>query len=359
MGIFDDSNYFSFNELKEQYDFLRNTNFGKIYDVFNDTEKYDEAGRTFYSQIKDNLSYPYDNEEIISKFCNIIYKISVKINDNNNENFDGIDKDDKLFCFSLKYWLYDQIRNIGRKGLNIDKLFQQWKNNMEAKINNRLSVPCTINELSWEEYSKLKSIYAFKLLFHKNIKDFHEKQYVDCKYINFFGKGLNEYYHSVKQCSKEPHNIYCKEFNEFNNIYNEDYTHFKTTKEDHKYMYFPEDILECALEIKSSKNPIQLSYWNEMQRFHFINYLSNSPQSTIISASSVIGATVGISTFLLYLYKYTSLGSIFLTRKQKDNVNSDNIYEETLDFTESTSEFEPTHFKNSDYKISYYSLNNS
>ncbi|SBT57925.1 PIR Superfamily Protein [Plasmodium ovale wallikeri] len=80
---------------------------------------------------------------------------------------------------------------------------------------------------------------------------------------------------------------------------------------------------------------------------------------TIISATSAVGTTVGISAFLLYLYKYTSLGTLFRTLMQKDNISFDNMDREAHDITYPSSKYEHTNFENSDYNITYYSLNNS
>ncbi|SBS95732.1 PIR Superfamily Protein [Plasmodium ovale curtisi] len=360
MDGFHDTEYFTYDDLKGVFPFLETTNFGKIYHEFNEIDEYDELGKAYCNEIKDSLPISNIPEDIPYNFCNIIYKISVKINEIQNEVFNEIEKNDKIYCFCLKYWLYDQINTFTPKGSKMDKQFQSWKDQIEEKVSGKLRIPCTFNELTWDKYNKLKSIYAFILLYYKNINTFHEKNNVFCKYLNFFGKGLKAYYESIHECSNEKKDeIYCKEFNEFQKIYKLDKIYWENSKFNTEYIYVPESKDNCPLEVESLQSPLIISYKDKKN----ILYLSNKPidfqKSTIIPTSSAIGAGVGISAFLLYLYKYTSLGSLFGTQMQRNNINFDNMAEETNDFTIPASKLEHTHFENTNYKISYSTLKNS
>ncbi|SBT56726.1 PIR Superfamily Protein [Plasmodium ovale wallikeri] len=214
---------------------------------------------------------------------------------------------DKTYCISLKYWLYERIDKLDLKGQKIHNNVQQLKEMLESKINSNLSVPCAFNELEWNEHQKLRSIYAFMLIYYSNLDKFHNKL-IDCKYINYMGEGLKEYNESLKKCSTEKDlSNYCKEFNEFKEIYKEDYLHWKTSTVDKAYIYSDEDTVNCALQIESLKDIIHLSYWNKKEKIHLSNYPFDSQKSAVISASSAIGATAGISLFLIYLYKVTNL----------------------------------------------------
>ncbi|SBT02082.1 PIR Superfamily Protein [Plasmodium ovale curtisi] len=359
MATHDDN--FTFNELKAVYEFLGNTKFGKIYEEFSDEKTFDVNGQKYCGEIKGNgLTYTDVDEDIQIKFCNNLYKIIVKVNGWNNEVFNGIDKDDKMYCICLKYWLYDELENSGPKGLQFNDFFDKWQKDVKNKINDPSPNPCTFNKLTWEENNKITGIYALKLLFLSNIKEFNEKKNVDCKYLNFLGKNFNEYINSIDKCSKkESEDNYCKEFNEFHNIYKEDCGYLKTSSEVREYKYETGDTVNCSLKIESPKEPLRVSYWNKMQKTHISDHPFDSPNSSIIPTSSAIGTTVGISAFLLYLYKYTSFGSLFRTRIQKDNTMFDNIDEGIHSFTMPTSELESTHYEKGNYKITYYSLNNS
>ncbi|SBT56865.1 PIR Superfamily Protein [Plasmodium ovale wallikeri] len=96
---------------------------------------------------------------------------------------------------------------------------------------------------------------------------------------------------------------YCKDFNELNEIYKEDYIYWKTSTADKEYIHYEEDTVNCALQIESMKDPLHLSYWNKNEKLHLSNYPFNSQKSAVISASSAIRATAGISLFLIYLYR--------------------------------------------------------
>ncbi|SBS92884.1 PIR Superfamily Protein [Plasmodium ovale curtisi] len=356
------SDNFTYDQLKDVYNFIKTINFGKMYEEFNDKNEYEERGKTYCNQIKGELLSTAIDDEILFNLCNILYKIIVKINEINNDIFNGIHKNDKMYCFCLKYWLYDHLdeTNMPKGKINIDETFQKWQNAIKEKINKELSDPCIFRELNWENREKLKSIYAFILLYYKNINFIHEKGMVNCKYLNFFGKGLKAYYDSLRECSTErKEDNYCKEFNEFQEIYKLDKLYWKNSTLNTEYNYSAESNDNCPLVIESLQSPLIISYKDKKN----ILYLSNEPndfqKSTIISTSSAIGTTVGISAFLLYLYKYTSLGSLFGTQMQKNNINFDNMAEETNDFTIPTSKLEHTHFENTNYKISYSTLKNS
>ncbi|SBT84821.1 PIR protein [Plasmodium ovale] len=329
----------SFNEEYSSYDNLQK----EVYFIFRLCVLITKS-KKYCTELKTELQIPH-NEDLIFNFCNNLYKIIVKVKNLNNEIFEGIDKDDKMYCFTLKYWLYDQMVNIGARGLKINEHFEKWQKGIKDKINEIYSNPCTFNELTEDQYNKLKRIYAFVLLYYNNINVIREKNFVLCKYLNFFGEGLKAYYKSLSECSTEKENDnYCKEFNEFQKLYGLDNIHWKNSTLNTGYKYSEDSTLDCPLVIESSKDPLKLIYKEENN----ILYLTDQPvdiqSNSIVSASSAIGATVGISAFLLYLYK--------------DNIMFDNMDTDTHNFTSSTFEIGSTHFENSDYNI-LYSLNNS
>ncbi|SBS91971.1 PIR Superfamily Protein [Plasmodium ovale curtisi] len=315
--------------------------------------------KTYCTDIKEKITFPYDDEQLILDFCHNLYKINIKMNGWENMLFNEFPPNDKTYCIFLKYWLYEKIDKLDRKGHKIYNYFQQLKEMLENKIISNLSVPCTFNELEWNEHQKLRSIYAFMLIYYSNLDKFYNKR-IDCKYINYMGEGLKEYSESLKKCSTEKKlSNYCKEFNEFKEIYKEDYLHWKTSTVDNEYIYSERDNENCALQIESLKDILHLSYWNKKEKIHLSNYPFNSQSSAVISASSAIGATAGISLFLFYLYKYTNIGSLLGPGNQKANTMFLNMDTETHNFTHPANKFQHSNFENSDYSISYDSLNNS
>ncbi|SBS90253.1 PIR Superfamily Protein [Plasmodium ovale curtisi] len=352
---------FTFNELKEVYEFLGNTKFGKIYGEFKNENSNEKDGEKNCKEIKDSFLSNDIDQDIQLKLCDNLYKVIVHVNKMNNEIFNGIDKDDKLYCFSLKYWLYYHIDKTSvPMGINVDEIFEKWQNGIKNKIYSKLSNPCIFRKLEWEHREKLKSIYAFMLLYYENINSISEKAIVDCKYVNFFGTGLKAYYESVRYCSKkQPPDDYCKEFNEFENIYGLGEIYWETSKEYEKYNYDRNNSEHCALKIESSNNPLHLSYWYDEKKLHLSNQPIDFHKSTIISASTALGTSAGISAFLLYLFKFTNIRSFFGYGKKKDNTMFLNVDEGSHYITFPISESKHNNLGNNEYNISYLSLGNT
>ncbi|SBT51267.1 PIR Superfamily Protein [Plasmodium ovale wallikeri] len=351
---------FSYDEFKEKNDILQKLIFDKIYKKFNDDYKTDINVGSYCNQFKGKLSYPYNDEALTLHFCNILYKILANVKILQNDLYDEITKDDNIYCISLKYWLYEKIGNRNPKVSSIDKHFQSWKNKLENEINVKLSVPCELYELDWNDMNKLRKIYAFALIYYSNLDIFKTNYHIECEFFDYLGKGLKEYYESLIECSNgNKSHEFCKELYEFQKIYKLDDIYWKNSTLNTGYIYDSYSTDDCPLVIESLQNPLRIKYREENNTL----YLSNEPidfqKSTIISASSAMGATLGISAFLLYLFKYTSFGSLFGTRAEKDNTMFLNVNEGTHDFTFPNSELEQTNFGNNEYKITYYSVGNS
>ncbi|SBT55810.1 PIR Superfamily Protein [Plasmodium ovale wallikeri] len=141
----------------------------------------------FTSDFPHNFSY---DEKLILNFFHNLYKINVKINGLQDHLFNELPETDKTYCASLKYWLYEEIGKIDPKGQEINKNFQKLKELLDSRIQGKLSVLCTFNELKWDEHQKLKSIYAFLLIYYSNIDAFNENKIIKCKYMDYIGKGL-------------------------------------------------------------------------------------------------------------------------------------------------------------------------
>ncbi|SBS92199.1 PIR Superfamily Protein [Plasmodium ovale curtisi] len=351
---------FTYGDLEKKYSFLKELKFGKLYDEFIDESKFDEDGKRYCKQIEASLQVDSYNEELLLSFCNILYKIIVHVNGISNDHFDRIPENDKMYCVSLKYWLYDQIGDIGAINLGTSYIFENYQNNIKSKVKKLVQNPCTFSELKWEEIDKLRSIYAFILIFYNNVNTFYREINIPCKYMNYFGKGLKAYYESISECSNEKERgNYCKEFSEFEKIYRLSNIYWGTSTVDEKYSYAENSSEQCALNIESHNEPLHLTYWYDKEKLHLSNQPIDFQKSTIISASSALGATAGISAFLLYLFKFTNIRSLFGQGKQQDNTMFLNVDEGNHDFTFPISDSKHTNFGNNQYNISYLSVDNS
>ncbi|SBS93196.1 PIR Superfamily Protein [Plasmodium ovale curtisi] len=322
---------FRYEEFKGKHKFLETLEFGKIYEAFNNKIIQDITSKQNCIKNKVALSIPDYYYEIPLNFCIILYNILANAKGWQNDFYDDITKDEKMYCISLKYWLYEKIGNHEGMGISIDKLFQNWKN-----------------------------ILVRYRVISQNIATFHKNKNIECKYLDYLGKGLKEYHESLIECSseKQSHN-FCKELDEFQKMHNIYNIYWKNSAFSTRYVYNENSNENCPLEIESAQNPIRIKYKEKNNILYLSDQSMDSIKSSIISVSSSIGTTVGLSVFLLYLYKYTSFGSVFRTRTQKDNAMFNNISEEIHGFILPNSENSSKSFENSEYNVSYYSLNNS
>ncbi|SBT52591.1 PIR Superfamily Protein [Plasmodium ovale wallikeri] len=355
-----DSDKFNYEDFKKTNNFLENSKFEKIYNEFNKEPTLIGHAKTYCEQIKEELSFTALYEEFRTAVCNNIYKIIGILNDWDNVTFDEFPKDGQMYCIYLKNWIYEKIENKYLLESRNIKIFQDIKDRLEKKSRCQKSFPCTFYALDWNDMIKLRKIYTFALIYYSNLHKFHKEKSIECKYLNYMGKGLKEYYDSTRNCSRKgKEDPFCNELKEFQNNYMLDDLHLTLSTEDIDYQFNGEEKARCPLEIISLENPFKLLYKERKNRW----YLGDEPtyfhKSTIISASSVIGTTVGVSAFLLYLYKHTYLGSLFRTRMQNHNSLFDNMDTESHNFTLPTSEYDHKHFENNDYNMQYYSLNNS
>ncbi|SBT74233.1 PIR protein [Plasmodium ovale] len=223
----------------------------------------------------------------------------------------------------------------------------------------KLSYQCTFNKLNLDDIKKLKSIYAFKLIFYNNINIFNNEKHKPCIFLNTLGKGINEYINSIDKCAKEdPPGNYCKEFNEFRKIY-QDNIYWKNSATEIEYIELNDETANCALSIKQLETPLLLEYKNGTNILHISDKPINFKSNSIITGISAMSSVTGISLLLLYLYRLAPLKSILLNRAQTNNKKLNILGEETNDFASGISELEHTNIENGDYNISYYSLNNS
>ncbi|SBT84678.1 PIR protein [Plasmodium ovale] len=309
-------------------------------------------------EIKETYEEEYV-KEFLKKLQHNLNKICSTVNMSANGYFKKTPNNVKEYCIYFKHWLYDEILSNESYILNIDKIFKEWENQTNNGDYKHFRELCTYNTLTLDEIKQLTSIYAFKLIFYDNINIFNTEKNKPCRYLSDLGKGLKTYSESISRCSIENNeDKFCKELKEFQNIYNLDKLYLKTT-ESSDYKLVEEETINCPLVIESLKEPLLLMYKEGINRW----YLSDEPihflSTSVISASSAIGTTVGISAFVFYLYKNTNIGSLFIHGKQKKNTKFLNVDEERHVLAFPISESEHTNFGNSEYKILYYSSDNS
>ncbi|SBS95979.1 PIR Superfamily Protein [Plasmodium ovale curtisi] len=349
---------FDYAEFTQKYNFLSTLIFDKIYKKFNREYKSNTDGEVYCNAVKNKLSVPSESEEFILHFCNILYKIIFNLKGYQNDLYEDEPEDNKIYCSSLKYWLYEK-KPTSLILPNADNIYQSLKDQLGNKLNYDNIFPCTFYELDWEEMKKLKKIYAFALIYFRNLSTF-KNTYIDCKYLDYLGKGLIELYNNMTACSKKwTADNFCKELKELQNVYKLYNIYLIHSTEDTNYQFEEDETMQCPLEIKSLNKPLSLLYKEGKNRWLFTQKPTAILNSSIVSASSAIGATMGISAILVYFYKFTNIGSLFGLGKHNDNARFLNMDEGTHDFPLSNSEAEHTNLHNSEYNISYYYVDNS
>ncbi|SBT55679.1 PIR Superfamily Protein [Plasmodium ovale wallikeri] len=358
------SSHFTHNSLMDNYPSLEKSKFSKIYKELDNscTEKdlgdYDtQAFNCKQYEIKEGTDT--DTAHLLRKLHRNLKKIHSKVNIIENSYFNDPPNDEKEYCIYLKYLLYYELTTKHDYKSIIHNIFEKWTNYANGKDDKVELKHCTFNKLNSDDIEKLKSIYHFKLIFYDNLKIFNEAKNKPCRYLSELGKGLKAYSESISRCSiRSNEDNYCREFKEFQNIYNFDKLHLQTAESD-DYTLGKEETVDCPLVIASMNEPLRLMYKEGIYRWYLSDQPLNFLNTSIISASSAIGTTVGISAFLFYLYKFTNIGSLFGHRNKKDNKMFLNVDQGTHDFTFPILAPEHNNFGNNEYKISYYSSDNS
>ncbi|SBT02017.1 PIR Superfamily Protein [Plasmodium ovale curtisi] len=359
------SSHFTYDWLENTYVHLKNSKFSNVYEILykscseNDYYEYGIDNNQCKSyEIKETIDEDYV-KEFLQKLHHNLYKICSTINESDNGYFKKTPEDEKEYCIYFKYWLYDEILSNESYISNINKIIKEWENKINDEKYNTFRNLCSFNKLEQSDIEKLKRIYAFKLILYDNANIFNTEKNKNCTYFSELGKGLKLYSESITKCSTAGNeDNYCKEFKEFLNIYKLDKLYLKTS-ESFDYQFGDEETVDCPLVIESLKDPLRLMYKEGINRW----YLSDQPivslNSSIVSASSAIGATVGVFAFIFYLFKFTNIGSLFGSGRQKDHTMFINVDEESHNFTFPTSESKYTNFGNNEYNVSYYSVDNS
>ncbi|SBT52191.1 PIR Superfamily Protein [Plasmodium ovale wallikeri] len=322
MAMLVGSSHFTHNQLETNFPSLQESKFSKIYKELDksctavDYGEYEsEAYDCSVYKISGSDDYVID---LLKKLHRNLDKIHSTVNETANGHFNDPPNDEKEYCLYLKYWFYYELVTKEDYKSQISNIFEKWKEYTTGKEANDELKHCTFHEVTFDEIEKLKSIYTFRLIFYNNIGAFNNNNDIECRYMNYFGTGLKEYYQ---------------------------------TDENNKS--------QCALVIESLKNPLSLTYKKSYDRWHLSDQLTDSLKGSIISGTSAVGATVGISAFLLYLFKFTKIRSLFGPGKHMDNTMFLNMKEGSHDFTFPMLESKHSDSGYNEYKISYYSSDNS
>ncbi|CAI7724039.1 PIR protein [Plasmodium vivax] len=354
---------YTLDKIKDKYSFIENSDFYRIYKEFDKSCESANNGDFCYNGSKEELSQFPKVRELLKKLYDNLHRIFSTVKGNKNICFGNTNPDDeKLCCICLKYWLHDKIITLELNEDEIKELFERWEKHVKDEKTQYSLDPCIFHNLNRDEINKIKKIYAFNTILYANAKEFETSEQNECKYMNYFGEGLNELNYSINTCySKLPSVNYCNEFNEYLNICKAVDKYAGTSI----YQENKENVIgsgnKCALSVVKNENQPHLIYIKDKIWLHYgkTAHLLNPKNKVITAVTSATFSVVGISTIFLYLYKNTSFGSRFFNRKGKNKkilVDIDDKERNTLIYTSNNQQ---TPSKNREYTMAYQTFKNS
>ncbi|KMZ77009.1 hypothetical protein PVIIG_06076 [Plasmodium vivax India VII] len=300
------------DEIKYNYNVIGKSKFYEIYEVFyKSCYDFVDGYKSCYTGSTNSWAKSVYVIDILKNLYSNLYRIYDSITGTNNTYFENISsEDEKMCCVSLKYWLYDQIIIESLEETDINAIFTGWETYLKGKIKNRSTDLCIFNKLKKDEINMIKNIYALYTVLYDNNDEFETCNDDTCKYLEYFGKGLDEFISSINSCSSNSNMTnYCNEFNEFIEMCKIDneyagisiYEEITKSKADEAGKYL--------LYYKKYKDKPLYIYLKDEKLLNFVktsDFLSNK-NSTDVSATSVVGSAVGsaigVSSIFYYLYR--------------------------------------------------------
>ncbi|KMZ94925.1 hypothetical protein PVMG_05536 [Plasmodium vivax Mauritania I] len=296
-------------KMLHKYNFIADSGFYKTYKEFNIscTNYQTDGNASCPNNTLANLNPGTNVTDLLNKLYSNLYRVYASNKTQNNDYFEGIRPQvEKIGCICLKYWLYDQIVSKGLEESEIKKLFEGYEEYINGKIVGAPKNYCNFSELSLNQINTLKNIYGFYAILYDNTRNSETCKNDNCKYMDYFGKGLDEFINGINNCtSNSPNKNFCNEFNEFVkmckdineyagiSIYDEGTKSKDGTAG--KYFLFDEKYQNEQLYIYLKDKKLL----NFVKTSHFVLTKNN----TTIAATSVVGSAIGLSSIFYYLYK--------------------------------------------------------
>ncbi|SCA60601.1 hypothetical protein, conserved [Plasmodium vivax] len=347
-------------EIKNNYNVIGKSAFYVIYEVLHRScDKFTDNKESCCPNSTDWGGLSSKVTKILKDLYSNLYRIYATFPGQNNTYFEHTEsREYKLFYTSLKYWLYDQIIINDLEVTGINEIFTGWEKNIKNKVNDTPSNPYVFNILTLDEIKRLKNIYALYSLLYNNNAEFETCNGNTCKYLEYFGKGLDVLISSINSCSgKAPMDNYCKEFDEFVNICKDESLDSGIIIYDESKKSEAKTAGKYLLSIQMYKNKPHYIYIKNEELLNYVktsDFLSN--KTTTIAATSVVGSAIGLSSIFYYFYKFTPFGSTLRKGKRKNIVNIEERANDSLLYTRDT---EQIPFKNREYKVAYHTFSDT
>ncbi|VUZ99649.1 PIR protein [Plasmodium vivax] len=263
-----------------------------------------------YDESVDGWEQKSEIKVVLKNLYSSIYKIASTTKGDTNDYYDDRKHEEikKMGLMYLKYWLYDQMLKNKFDDSSIKSIFHGFQMYLKPKIDKIYKDFFKINELTLSEIKRIKKVYALYTIFYDNNNNWGPCSSDQCKYMDYFGEGLDELINSINKCSiEESMSNYCNELEEFLSICKDDKlnagitVHEESTKnaahDAGKYLLFSEKYKKTQLYIYLKNEELI----NFVKTSHFIS----SKYRATIAATSVVGSAIGLSSIFYYFYKQT------------------------------------------------------
>ncbi|SCA59792.1 hypothetical protein PVC01_000021200 [Plasmodium vivax] len=300
-------NDYILENIKNEHSFIDKLDFYNIYKEFDIPCKNQFGQDACYKGDTDRWTQTYDVKELLKNIHSNLYKIYSTLNNKRSEYFGYVKlKDEKIYCASLKYWLYDKIVTKDLNEDDIKGLFEGWENHIQKNIEYDRLESCKFYNLNKDEIKRIKNIYALNTILQTTMNIFETCSDKECKYKDYFEQGLIEFINSANKCSNDSMmKGYCAEFSEFlkicyHNNENKGITVSKTYNEPSddngmRYLLYVKNNINDTLYVYIKNN--KWINWNK------ISHLLNTQKSATIAATSIAGSAIGLSSIFYYFYK--------------------------------------------------------
>ncbi|SBS92873.1 PIR Superfamily Protein [Plasmodium ovale curtisi] len=228
-------------------------------------------------------------------------------------------------CRYINYWLNDKMRNLDE--LNPDN-FYLFKKYAECEEHGQ-KFKCTsgIYLLPEEEYKSINELYELYDAYY-TYSSFKSNSYVSCDYANTF---THKHNNLVYKCNYKENNNMCNEL--------------KIVRE-----LFEKNIVEtrnvCGRKLIKLLTIPDAYASEKIKASEFLSSISPMP---------VLPSIIVISVILLFLYKFTPIGSLFLRQINRKNIISNNLDEQTQEFLYNSNK-ENSNYEKRSYNIAYKSI---
>ncbi|CAI7718380.1 PIR protein [Plasmodium vivax] len=352
---------YTLDKIKNEYISIRNSTFYKMFQEFDKScvNTYYDAGDSCYYVGFEGSSLSVNVISLLKKLYSNLYRVYVSSETVNNDYFpDYLDEVEKIGCICLKYWLYDQIVSRGLSESETKILFNGYQNYINGKTQYIPKDYCNFSELSLNHINTLKNIYALYTIFYNNTNISEACNNDKCKYMDYFGKGLDDFINSIKRCtSNSPNDNYCNEFNEFIKM-------CKTNSEYAGILIYDVPVQSTAgtkgkylLSSEKYQNGSLYIYLKDKNMLNLLktsDFLSN--KKSTIAATSVVASAIGLPSIFYYLYKFTPFGSAL---RRGNGKNIENIDKEEPNDLLYTAFDKQTPYESRNYNVAYHTFNDT